>query len=429
MITLQSDRLSFTFPEIGADLARLVEEHIQIVLPRMIAEDRSHAVAELKSRWGHQRALAGWREAAERKLLEATPAQIETAIRSQATRLMRPGCGGTIAAMGLAFQRTLRIPDDGSIYPLPAGLGRFPLRQVDDFSETIPEPWLKRGGVLMPMYQSEALWLNFDGHYPFAVKTAAGKINAVTGEAWNNGLQAAPQNYLVLPEQPWLDGFAVRKGIIRQFVAMPLGDGYSVEEQVTGQGEAGGLQVQVFPMKAEAYFRTELAGQLPAQLQDLLEALTGPLPSRSDHVLYCASPASPVCAEGAMGLGAGGTMRQEIYEDPHDFADWDCSATNRCFVHLCNSLVWRQITGSNPPHPPFSSREYARAGVPWFDYYRDDWAALEGSEILAGVKSVAALGKKKGAAPLPENASIDPHLVVQYGNARRPDEVREWAES
>jgi hypothetical protein len=39
---------------------------------------------------------------------------------------------------------------------------------------------------------------------------------------------------MVSPEQPWLDGFAIEKGVIRQFVAMPLGDGYSVEEQVTG---------------------------------------------------------------------------------------------------------------------------------------------------------------------------------------------------
>jgi hypothetical protein len=69
--------------------------------------------------------------------------------------------------------------------------------------------------VLIPMYQSEALWINFSTDYPFAVKVAAGKINALTGELWRTDLQADPQNYLVLPEQPWLDGFAVRKGVIR----------------------------------------------------------------------------------------------------------------------------------------------------------------------------------------------------------------------
>lgn len=121
-------------------------------------------------------------------------------------------------------------------------------------------------------------------------------------------------------------------------------------------------------------------------------------------------------------------MRQEIYDDPNDFADWNTAATSRCFIHLCNSFVWRQVTGSNPPHPPFTTKEYAKSGMPWFDYYRDDLRAVDGSKILDGVKSVAKLGKAKGTAPLPENTTISPALIVQYGNARRPTEVREWVE-
>jgi hypothetical protein len=33
------------------------------------------------------------------------------------------------------FQRTLRIPDDGKLYPLPPGLGSFPLRHLQDYEE------------------------------------------------------------------------------------------------------------------------------------------------------------------------------------------------------------------------------------------------------------------------------------------------------
>ena len=179
----------------------------------------------------------------------------------------------SITTLQIEFQRTLRIPDDGKIYPLPAGFGRFPLQHVDDYKDTVPTQWIERGGVLMPMYQSEALWINFRTDYPFAVKVAAGKINAVTGELWQTELQADPQNYLVLPEQPWLDGFAVRKGVIRQFVAMPLGAGYSAEEQITGKEDTGGIQLQVFPLRAEAYFRTEVAERLPKSLEDLLDEL------------------------------------------------------------------------------------------------------------------------------------------------------------
>ena len=129
-----------------------------------------------------------------------------------------------------------------------------------------------------------------------------------------------------------------------------------------------------------------------------------------------------------MGLGAGGTMRQEIFNDTHDFSDWDLSLSSRCFVHLCNSLMWRQVTGNNPPHPPFTAKEYARAGVPWFDYYRDDLSALSGSTALDKLKSVFALGQAKGEKPLPDNSSIEPKLIVQYGNARRSDQVQEWVE-
>ncbi len=57
------------------------------------------------------------------------------------------------------FQRTLRIPDDGKNYPLPPGLGSFPLRHIDDYAARVPAKWLDRGGVLLPMWQSEALWL------------------------------------------------------------------------------------------------------------------------------------------------------------------------------------------------------------------------------------------------------------------------------
>lgn len=92
---------------------------------------------------------------------------------------------------------------------------------------------------MLPIYQAEAIWISFESNfddtrraaYPFAVKIAAGKICAVSGEEWSEGLRSGePQNYVVLPDQPWLDGFAVERDVIRQFVAMPLGSGYSAEE-------------------------------------------------------------------------------------------------------------------------------------------------------------------------------------------------------
>ena len=80
------------------------------------------------------------------------------------------------AELTIDFQRTLRIPDDNRAYRLPPGLGSFPLSRVDDYLDNLPDKWNQHGGVFLPMYQAEAMWINFRGDYPMAVKIAAGKI-------------------------------------------------------------------------------------------------------------------------------------------------------------------------------------------------------------------------------------------------------------
>jgi hypothetical protein len=55
------------------------------------------------------------------------------------------------------------------------------------------------------------------------------------------------QDYVVNPNQKWLDGIATTTGKVRQFFAMPTGSGYSVEAQVTGKEIIGGIQFEVTP--------------------------------------------------------------------------------------------------------------------------------------------------------------------------------------
>jgi hypothetical protein len=43
----------------------------------------------------------------------------------------------------------------------------------------------------------------------------------------------------------------------------------------------------------------------------------------------------------------------------------------------------------------YTAKDYARARVPWFDYYSDDVSALAGSTVLDKVKSVLFLSKRK----------------------------------
>lgn len=318
------------------------------------------------------------------------------------------------ARLQISFQRTLRIPDDGAAYPLPPGLGHFPLRHVDDHGRTVPKQWTEHGGVMLPMYQSEAMWLSFDSdyieshnvEYPFAVKIATGKINAASGKAWRDGLHRRPQDYVVVPEQPWLDGYCVEKGFIRQFVSMPLGSGYTVEEQVTGKAEHGGLQIAVYPMKRDVFERR--------------------FPLSPGKPLSLASQMSVEDLKIEYGLAPGGRMRQDIYKDPYTLQDWDQNSASRCFVHIANSLVWRGITGENPPTTPFTAKEYTQAGLPWFEYYDDKNVALNGSTVLAGMKSVADMAKAKGTTALPENETVNPKNLVKLRRGRVAGQVREW---
>jgi len=322
------------------------------------------------------------------------------------------------ACLTIDFQRTLRIPDDDKNYPLPPGLGRFPMKHVDDYAKTVSPTWLEHGGVMLPMYQSEALWLNFDSDfieehdatYPFVIKVVTGKINAVTGDDWTDWLQRNPQDYMVSTEQPWLDGYCIEKGFIRQFVAMPLGSGYSAEEQITGEAQHGGIQIVVYPMKREVFER-----RFPK-----IE-----LRYKKIKMLYKMPLESSIAAEPDMALAPGGRMRQEIYEDPFDLNDWDMDHRSRCFVHIANSLVWRAITGEAPPTVPFTAKEYTKYGLPWFDYYADNATALEGAEKLKGLKSVNKLGEQKGDNLLPENESVNPENVVKLRSGLKKNQVRE----
>jgi hypothetical protein len=326
------------------------------------------------------------------------------------------------ASFSIDFQRTLRIPDSEETYSLPPGLGAFPLRHVEDHAKRLPSPTRDRGGVILPMWQAEAMWLNFhndgpdwDLDFPVAIKVAAGKINAVTGETWRAGLHSEPQDYMVSPEQPWLDGFAIEKGVIRQFVAMPLGDGYSVEEQLTGDAEWGGLQISVVPLKAKVWQakRREWEEERRESV-DCVRNQSSILESR-----MCCSIADP------MGLAAGGRMQQDIYPDPFKIEDWDIAAADRVFVALLHAKDWKSITGEAVPNEPPSAKAYSDAGLPWFEYYGKDQEALTGGTKLGSVKSVAKLFKELTGAVLPNSQDVDTGLPKPIGpGAKRPRPVR-----
>jgi hypothetical protein len=321
------------------------------------------------------------------------------------------------ADFSIDFQRTLRIPDSEITYPLPPGLGSFPLRHSEDYKAKLPEQTGSRGGVILPMWQAEAMWLHFGSgaffrglDFPVAVKVAAGKINAVTGEPWRPGLHRDPQDYLVAPRQPWLDGFAVEKGVVRQFVAMPLGEGYSAEEQITGEPEWGGLQISVMPLKAEIWKAKKAEWEAEQSRRPARRGLA--------EQAMLSSRAFP-----SMGLAPGGRMEQDIYPDPFRIDDWDIAAADRVFITLVHAKDWREITGEPAPSAPPTAKEYTEAGLPWFEYYGKDQQVLPGSATLAGMMSVGALFKKFTGATMSGSGDVNtgkPKAIGPSAQTPRP---------
>lgn len=155
-----------------------------------------------------------------------------------------------------------------------------------------------------------------------------------------------------------------------------------MEGQVTGREEHGGVQLRAVGLTAAAL---EDRGQ----------------PYGDDLVCFSAMPLT--ASEPAMGLGAGGRMRQEVYRDDRDLEDYDESRSARVFVHLCSVAQWTAITGEAPPETPVDRDEYTEAGLPWFDYYDSDRDDLAPVDSLGRVRSVGQVlgGDDKQYPPVP----------------------------
>ena len=142
----------------------------------------------------------------------------------------------------ISFHRTIRMPDDDKLHQLPGSLGTFPLFNVSAYTDHLPDKIVQQGGVFLPMWQREALWIGLNAPYGrnYALRVFVGRINAVSGLAMDEKADEMDgtdglQDYVVVPGQEWLDGICVAPGIVRQFVAMPCTWKYVPEASRTSQ--------------------------------------------------------------------------------------------------------------------------------------------------------------------------------------------------
>lgn len=120
---------------------------------------------------------------------------------------------------------------DDSSHQLPPHNGSYKEFKVADYH--CPEEW-SNDGVFVPVKEGDPLWFDFRGNDECGILCAVQRINPVTGEPANleEGLAKDPtQNYLRMPEQQWLDGYA-KEGKVYQFVVTKAGIGLAVNEYV-----------------------------------------------------------------------------------------------------------------------------------------------------------------------------------------------------
>jgi len=270
----------------------------------------------------------------------------------------------------VTLHRTLRIPDDGGEYPLPPSLGAMTAHSV------------AADELVVPVHRAEALWLEFSAPWwkPHALKVSTGRIDAISGETFDpESLTGTPQDYLVLPEQPWLDGINAGDGFIRQFVAVPLGEGLTVEAQLDGGEEFGGLTLSLFEP------RPGLFPDEPPESEFDPGGMT---------VMACSAP---------LGLGAGGRMRQEIYADEHGVDTWQPKPVATVMIDLVDAVAFEVVTGRAAPPKVCDAATYTEHGLPWFDFLRPAGSDIGAAQRLAAVRSVADLeGRREEPLPIPE---------------------------
>lgn len=299
----------------------------------------------------------------------------------------------------ISFHRTLRIPEDGRDYPLPAGLGRFPIHRVEDYAEKVPVNWLKEGGFFIPLYQKEALFLQFEGPawHPTIAKICVGRINAITGNPYSEELSKHQQDYVVIPNQKWLDGISISEGIVKQFIAMPLGQGYTIEAQITDEEKEAAFQIVVMDAFENRFPQID------------------PNPF-GKYVLY------QMAEDAEMGIAAGGRIKQQILRDTYGVDSWNSKNNRSLNIRLVNSHAYKAITGIDPPQSPVTAIEYQLARIPWYTHYDETAPVVKPPSIFKRILGVTGIEKKRGKV-LPDDVEFRNLAMLNIHKIRTPNKT------
>jgi len=331
----------------------------------------------------------------------------------------------THADFTVTLMKTIRVSNDSQTHHLPPAGGSFQF-------------FMHHHSQIVPMSDKEAMWFSFSSSFdstPVAVKILAGGINTITGEKEtgdarsvliNNEPNGYGQNYMIVPGQPWLSGFKTKDNKVRQFIAVTLGKGLSVEEKLE-KTQTGGIQFIVFPIKQETLQKLDKKYILPRSTWQ-----EGPFGLENDDGLVeCCLMLEDLNEKSetleVMGLGAGGEIAQEIIASPFVADDFDPAKAKYIELQLVNDKQFCELNRlPAPPRQP-TEAEYTNAGGLWFDYLTKETtvATHPDSRLLAldtpkidSISQLSALDQKSQGPEVPEDQLI--HLVDVSLSSRSP---------
>ncbi|PTB65131.1 hypothetical protein BBK36DRAFT_1121948, partial [Trichoderma citrinoviride] len=188
-----------------------------------------------------------------------------------------------IPAIEISIMRTSLVEGDIRLQP-PKGLRTFPLFNTQAYKDKLPIKAATRGGLFLPMHDHEAMFISLNSRENYnyrhsesrslAVHPFIGRMNIITGQQLfsDNPRSTDMQDYIIAPKQHRLDGIAVRRGMVKQFVTSNLkpstlshhtaalnapslvnslpevnSSKKTVKWQMSGKDEYSSMQLQVIP--------------------------------------------------------------------------------------------------------------------------------------------------------------------------------------